>query len=63
MPQATSTRKIEVFRPGTFTAMSGASFTASASDLAALADRYDAENNPVPVVVGHPRTDAPAYGW
>lgn len=63
MPQATSTRKIEVFRPGTFTAMSGASFTASARDLAALADRYDAENNPVPVVVGHPRTDAPAYGW
>ncbi|MBO9421716.1 hypothetical protein J7481_19570 [Labrenzia sp. R4_2] len=64
MPQTTSTsRKIEVFRPGTFTAMSGASFTATAEDLSALAARYDAKAHPVPVVVGHPKTDAPAYGW
>lgn len=64
MPQAKpTTRKIEVFRPGTFTAMSGASFTATAEDLTALAGRYDPENNPVPVVIGHPKTDTPAYGW
>lgn len=61
--QKKQSRRIEVFRPGTFTAMSGASFTATAEELADLVERYDPENNPIPVVVGHPRTDAPAYGW
>ncbi len=42
------TKSIEVFRPGTFTSMGGQSFTAS---------------NPVPVVIGHPKTDDPAFGW
>lgn len=55
--------EIEVFRPGTFTPMSGAAVTYSAEDLSAIAEAYDAVNSPVPVVVGHPTTDAPAYGW
>ncbi|SDR15664.1 hypothetical protein [Pseudovibrio sp. Tun.PSC04-5.I4] len=58
-----STKSIEVFRPGTFTSMAGTSFSTSADDLSALAERYDAANNPVPVVVGHPKTNDPAYGW
>jgi hypothetical protein len=54
---------IEVFRPGRFTPMAGAPVEFSAADLIALAQSYDAEAAPAPIVVGHPATDAPAYGW
>lgn len=58
-----ATRKVEVFRPGTFVAMDGRSYSFSAEDVAAMAENYDAENAPAPVVVGHPKTDDPAFGW
>ena len=57
------TARIEVFRPGTFTPMAGAPITYSAADLRAVADAYDPAVAPAPIVVGHPDTDAPAYGW
>lgn len=57
------TARIEVFRPGTFTPMQGDPITYSAGDLRAIADAYDPETAPAPIVVGHPDTDAPAYGW
>lgn len=63
MTTASATARIEVFRPGTFTPMEGAPITYSAADLKAVADTYDPETAPVPVVVGHPATDAPAYAW
>lgn len=55
--------RIEVFRPGTFKPMEGDPITYSAADLRAIADAYDASGAPAPVVVGHPETDAPAFGW
>lgn len=55
--------EIEVFRPGTFTPMNGSPMEFSAADLSASAEAYDAETAPAPAVVGHPSTDAPAYGW
>ncbi|KZK97292.1 MULTISPECIES: hypothetical protein [unclassified Pseudovibrio] len=61
--QQTTTKQIEVFRPGTFTSMGGTSFSITGDELSALAKRYDANANPVPVVVGHPKTNDPAYGW
>ncbi len=57
------TARIEVFRPGTFTPMQGAPITYSAADLRAVADAYDPDTAPAPIVVGHPETDAPAFGW
>ena len=57
------TRRIEVFRPGTFRALNGQTVTYTAEDVAALAESYDPETAPAPVVVGHPKTDSPAYGW
>lgn len=57
------TRKIEVFRPGSFVAMGGEHVTFGAADLMAIAGAYDCVNSPVPVVVGHPKTDDPAFGW
>ena len=32
-------------------------------DLAATAAAYDPAKHEAPIVIGHPRTDAPAYGW
>lgn len=55
--------RIEVFRPGSFTPMEGEAITFSAADLKAMADAYDLETAPAPIVVGHPGTDMPAYGW
>lgn len=55
--------RIEVFRPGTFTPMIGAPVSYSAADLKAIADAYDPATAPAPIVIGHPKIDAPAYGW
>lgn len=58
-----TTKVIEVFRPGTFTPMTGEAITFSANDLRGIAADYDSAASPAPIVVGHPITDAPAYGW
>lgn len=63
MTAAQLTARIEVFRPGTFTPMQGEPITYSAADLRAVADSYAPETAPAPIVVGHPDTDAPAFGW
>lgn len=63
MTQKPLTARIEVFRPGTFRPMQGEPITYSAADLRAVADAYDPQTAPAPVVVGHPETDAPAFGW
>ncbi|MCA1492710.1 hypothetical protein I6F11_17455 [Ensifer sp. NBAIM29] len=57
------TARIEVFRTGTFAPMVGTEITYSGADLRAMADAYDVETAPAPLVVGHPAVDAPAYGW
>jgi hypothetical protein len=59
----TTAARIEVFRTGTFTPMSGVPITYTAADLKAVADAYDPETAPAPIVVGHPVADAPAFGW
>ncbi|WER10630.1 hypothetical protein PUH89_06545 [Rhodobacter capsulatus] len=54
---------IEVFRVGTFSDMAGTPQTIKRETLASIAATYDPEANPAPVVIGHPETDAPAFGW
>ena len=56
-------KKVEVFRAGTFTAMSGATAEFSQQEVDAVAEIYDPKTSPAPVVVGHPKDDSPAYGW
>lgn len=56
-------RPIEIFRPGRHTAMSGAVIEFTEPDLEAAASAYDPATHEAPLVVGHPRHDAPAYGW
>lgn len=54
---------IEVFRTGEFADMTGGKHTITETTLSDLASGYDRNLSPAPVVVGHPQTDAPAYGW
>ncbi len=56
-------KPLDIFRPGRHTAMSGATLTFSEADLAATAAAYDPALHEAPLVVGHPKADAPAYGW
>lgn len=56
-------KPFEIFRSGRHTSMQGAALTYSESDLGAIAAGYDAGRHHAPIVVGHPKTDAPAYGW
>jgi hypothetical protein len=43
--------------------MSGATLDFSEADIKACASAYDPAKHEAPIVVGHPRHDAPAYGW
>ena len=53
---------IDVARAGTWRDMEGREVKLTADTLAAIAADY-AQADPAPVVVGHPKDDAPAYGW
>ncbi len=56
-------KRIEIFKPGRHTAMSGATIDFTEADLQATAAAYDPKLHEAPIVVGHPKLDAPAYGW
>ncbi len=56
-------KTVEVFRAGSFTSMNGTKVTFSNADIESIAKVYDKEKSPAPAVVGHPKHDAPAYGW
>lgn len=63
MPNTNPGFRIEVFRTGTFKPMSGDAISYGADDLSGIASGYDRDGSPAPIVIGHPATDAPAYGW
>ena len=54
---------LHLLRPGTVTDMNGQTVRFTASDLSDIARRYSPERHEAPLVVGHPKLDAPAYGW
>ncbi len=55
--------KIEIFQAGKRTAQNGETVEISIADLKNVAENYDISKHEAPIVVGHPTTDAPAYGW
>lgn len=55
--------RIAIFRAGTHRDEKGRTWTFSEGDLAAIAAGYDPANHQAPHVLGHPKTDAPAWGW
>lgn len=56
-------KNVEIFRTGTHTDSAGKTRTWTATDLARIADSYDPSQREAPAVIGHPATNAPAYGW
>ena len=57
------TQPLHIFRAGRHTAMSGQSLEFSEAQVGAIAAAYDPALHEAPIVIGHPRADAPAYGW
>ena len=53
----------EIFRVGTRTDANGNTVTITPADLAAAAQAYDPKVHEAPIVIGHPKAEAPAYGW
>ena len=56
-------KRLQIFKPGTFVASNGKSYTFTEVDLIAVARGYDPAKHEAPLCVGHPKDDAPAYGW
>lgn len=63
MPTATAPKPLHIFKPGQWTTTAGEVIAFSESDLQATARAYDPKKSKAPLVVGHPKTDAPAQGW
>jgi len=54
---------IEVFKSGTNTDSQGRSRTWTHADLDKMVNAYNPADFEAPVVIGHPKDNAPAYGW
>jgi len=57
------TKPLHIFKSGRRTAMSGVTLEFSDADLAATAAAYDPAKYEAPIVIGHPKLNAPAFGW
>jgi hypothetical protein len=54
---------IQIFRAGTHTDMNGVERTFTEKDVETIAAFYDPAKHEAPCVIGHPKSDDPAYGW
>jgi hypothetical protein len=55
--------KFEIAKPGRFTDTAGRTQELTAADLRACAAAYSKDLHEAPLVIGHPKANAPAYGW
>lgn len=56
-------KPIHIFKTGTHTDSGGQTLTFSETDLTNAVNAYNPSIHQAPIVVGHPKTDAPAFGW
>ena len=54
---------IAIFRTGDFVSVEGTAVSFGQAELEQIETSYDAASDPAPLVVGHPKTEDPAYGW
>lgn len=54
---------IEIFRCGTHTSANGTTKEWTETDLDKMVDGYGDGEHEAPVVIGHPQSNDPAYGW
>lgn len=60
---AAAPKALQIFRTGRHTATSGDVLAFSEAALQATAAAYDPARHEAPIVVGHPQSNGPAYGW
>lgn len=53
----------EIFKTGAQTSSNGITKEWSTDDLDAIIKNFEEKKNPVPVVIGHPKSNNPAYAW
>lgn len=53
----------EIFKTGTFKDSKGETHTYTLDELEKMKSNYENVHNQVPICVGHPQTDSPAFGW
>ena len=63
MGQATQTKSIEIFKAGKRVSNDGTTYDITADDVVGCASCYDPSVHEAPLVIGHPKTDDPAWGW
>lgn len=56
-------KRFQIFKPGRHTASNGATMDFSEDMLKAAVAAYDPALHEAPITVGHPKDNAPAYGW
>jgi hypothetical protein len=56
-------RRMAIFKAGTHTDSAGQKKEWTIEDLARIAGAYDPAGHEAPVVIGHPETNSPAFGW
>lgn len=56
-------KSLHILRPGTFSDESGKQVTLTGDDITAIASTYNPSLHEAPLVIGHPKSDSPAYGW
>lgn len=56
-------KKIQIFRTGTHKSLKGDVLDFSEGTVSAVAVNYNPDLHEAPLVIGHPTTDAPAFGW
>lgn len=53
----------EIFRAGTWTDSQGREHKYTNEDLDRVVSQYDPAQNEAPIVIGHPESNSPAFGW
>ncbi len=56
-------KKVPIFKAGKHTDSAGDVREWTEADVKSIADKYDPINHSAPIVIGHPKDNAPAYGW
>jgi len=56
-------KAFEIFKTGKHTSDKGITRDYTTDDLDKIVSQYNPEENEAPIVIGHPQTNAPAFGW
>ena len=59
----TAAKSIQIFKAGRRIAENGTAYDITAAEVLECAECYDPTKHEAPLVIGHPKTDDPAWGW